>query len=41
MDKPKINYRFHNPNPTDEELTRVLLRICVDANRKKAENAIR
>lgn len=41
MDKPKLNYRFHNPNPTDEELTRVLLRICVDANRKKAENAIR
>lgn len=40
-DKPKLNYRFHNPNRTNEELTRVLLRTCIDANRKKAEEAIR
>ncbi len=41
MDKPKLKYRFHNPNPTDEELIRVLLRTCIDANRKKAEETIR
>lgn len=41
MDKPKLNYRFHNSNATDDELTRVLLRICIEANMKKAEQAIR
>lgn len=41
MDKPKLNYRFHNPNATDDEFMRVLLRVCIEANRKKAEQAIR
>ncbi len=41
MDRLKLNYRFHNPNPTNEELTRALLRVCIDANEKKAERAIR
>ena len=40
MDKPKLNFRFHNPN-TPEELTKILLRVCVDANMKKVEHIIR
>lgn len=40
VDKPKLNYRFHNSN-TPEELTKVLLRICVEANMKKVEAAIK
>ncbi len=39
MDKPKLNFRFHNPN-TPEELTKILLRVCVDANMKKVEQII-
>lgn len=40
MAKRKLNYRFHNPNPQDV-LERQLLRICVDANMKKVEEAVR
>ncbi len=40
MDKRKLNYRFHNPNPP-EVLGRELLRICVNANMNKVEEAIR
>lgn len=40
MDKPKLNFRFHNPN-TPEELTKILLRVCIDANMKKVEQVIR
>lgn len=40
MDKPKLNFRFHNPN-TPEELTKILLSVCVDANMKKVEQVIR
>ena len=39
MDKPKLNFRFHNPN-TPEELTKILLRVCIDANMKKVEQLI-
>ncbi len=40
MVKPKLNFRFHNPN-TPEELTKILLRICIDANMKKVEQIVR
>ena len=40
MDKPKLNFRFYNPN-TPEELTKTLLRVCIDANMKKVEQLIR
>ena len=40
LDKPKLNFRFHNPN-TPEELTKILLRVCIDANMKKVEHIIR
>lgn len=40
LDKPKLNFRFHNPN-TPEELTKILLRVCIDANMKKVEQVIR
>lgn len=40
MDKRKLNYRFHNPN-SPEALGRELLRICISANMKKVESAVR
>ena len=40
MDKLKLNFRFHNPN-TPEELTKILLRVCIDANKNKVEQIIR
>lgn len=40
MDKRKLNYRFHNPNPP-EALGRELLRIFIGANMKKVENAVK
>lgn len=40
LDKPKLNYRFHNEN-TPEALARVLLRICIDANMDKVESALK
>ncbi|GEM_PF-510671 len=39
MDKRKLNYRFHNPNPP-EALGRELLQICITANMKKVECAV-
>lgn len=40
LDKPKLNYRFHNEN-TPEALARVLLRICIDANMDKVESVLK
>ncbi len=40
VDEPKLNFRFHNSN-TPEELTKILLRVCIDANMKKVEAAIK
>lgn len=40
MDKRKLNYRFHNPNPP-ETLGKELLQICISANMKKVESAVR
>lgn len=40
MDKRKLNYRFHNPNPPDV-LERELLQICIGANMKKVEGSIK
>lgn len=40
MDKRKLNYRFHNPNPL-EVLERELLQICIGANMKKVESAVK
>ncbi len=40
MDKPKLNIRFHNPN-TPEELTKILLRVCIDANMEKVKQIIK
>lgn len=40
MDKPKLNFSFHNPN-TPEEMTKMLLRVCIDANMKRVEQVIR
>lgn len=39
MDKPKLNFSFHNSN-SPEALTRLLIRVCIDANMEKAERAI-
>ena len=41
MERPKLNYRFHNPNKDDEALINELLKVCIAANMKKAEQAIR
>lgn len=40
MDKPKLNFRFHNSNSA-ESLTRTLLRFCIDANMERVEKIIR
>ena len=40
MKRPKLNYRFHNPNKNDDVLIKVLLDVLIEANMKKAENAI-
>ena len=40
MKRPKLNYRFHNPNKNDDMLIKVLLDVLIEANMKKAENAI-
>lgn len=41
MDRPKLNYRFHNPNRTNDGLIKELMHIFIAANREKAEEAIR
>ena len=38
--KKKLNYRFLNPN-TAAATADYILKICLEANRKKAEQAIR
>lgn len=40
MDKPKLNFRFHNSNSA-ESLTRALLRVCIDANMERVERIIK
>ena len=40
MKQPKLNYRFHNPN-TVEATADILLELFIEANREKAEDAIR
>lgn len=40
MDKPKLNFRFHNSNST-ESLARVLLRVCVEANMERVDRIIK
>ena len=39
MDKPKLNFRFHNSNST-ESLAHALLRVCIDANMERVERII-
>ena len=29
-EKPKLNYRFHHPNP--EQLSGTILQVCIEAN---------
>ena len=40
MDKPKLNFRFHNPNSA-ESLTRAVLRVCIDSNIERVASIIR
>ncbi len=40
MDKPKLNYRFHHTE-SPEKLAKVLIRICIEANMTRVDNAIR
>ena len=40
MDKPKLNFRFHNSNST-ESLARALLRVCIDANVERVDRIIK
>ena len=39
MKKQKINYRFHNPNSTEDTINFVL-KILIEANRSKVERAM-
>lgn len=39
MNKRKLNYRFHNPNPADVT-TDFLLKMLIEANAGKVEQAI-
>ena len=40
MKKQKLNFRFHNPN-TAEETANYMVKIFIEANEKKVEQAIR
>ena len=40
MQKRTLNYRFHNPNPA-EKTADVLIKLFVEVNRPKVEDAIR
>ena len=40
MDKPKLNFRFHNSNSA-ESIARALLRVCIDANMERVERIIK
>lgn len=37
--KPKLNFRFHNPNPP-EAFAEVLLRVMIDVNSPRVERII-
>lgn len=39
MDKHKLNFRFHNPN-SDEDFVRMLISVCMETCKKKADEAI-
>ena len=39
MDKPKLNFRFHNPN-SEENFVRLLISVCMETCRVKADEAI-
>lgn len=39
MDKPKLNFRFHNPN-SEEYFVRLLLSVCMETCKAKADEAI-
>lgn len=39
MSRYKLNYRFHNPNPTSE-MAEYLARVFLDVNAKKVEDVI-
>lgn len=39
MDKPKLNFRFHNPN-SEEDFVRLLLSVCMEMCKVKADEAI-
>ena len=39
-DKPKLNYRFHNPNPP-EVFVPYLINVCIEANKGRVEKALR
>jgi hypothetical protein len=40
VEKRKLNYRFHNPNPAAATAD-YILKILIEANAEKVENAIR
>lgn len=39
MDKPKLNFRFHNPN-SEEGFVRLLLSVCMETCKVRADEAI-
>lgn len=39
MDKPKLNFRFHNPN-SEEDFVRLLISVCMETCKGKADEAI-
>jgi len=39
MDKPKLNFRFHNPN-SEENFVRMLISVCMEMCKVKADEAI-
>ena len=39
MDKPKLKFRFHNPN-SEENFVRMLISVCMETCRVKADEAI-
>ena len=39
MDKPKLNFRFHNPNK-EEDFVRLLISVCMETCKGKADEAI-
>ena len=39
MDKPKLKFRFHNPN-SEENFVRMLISVCMETCKVKADEAI-